>query len=223
MTMPRRDLPPPPPPAHLRAWLDDSVVRADRARFLAELGRQELGLGRLLLLWVIAAVVTLGWTCVGLALMSFEQDQRLEDLVGVVYGVLGAGVLVPAGFWFARGVRRDRQVRRLLAAWAATDPDPAADARLRSPGRSLVWLLASCALGAVGLWVSLGAALGARPGAQTYGEVTYLMGMGTILWVTGLLGGAKAVAHYRWAVRAFTPRALLPGSRSASTVPPPHG
>jgi len=28
-----------------------------------------------------------------------------------------------------------------------------------------------------------------------------LMGLGTILWLTGLIGAAKAVGHYRWAVR----------------------
>ncbi|MCB5182530.1 hypothetical protein [Streptomyces antimicrobicus] len=219
--MPRRDLPPPPPPAHLRGRLDETAVRADRARFLRELGRQELGPGRLVLLWAVAAVVALGWSCVGLALMSFEQDRRLEDLVGVVYAVLGAGVLVPAGFWFAWGARRDRQVRRLLSAWAAAAPDPVADGPLRAPGRSLAWLLVSCVPGAAGLWLALGTALRARPGVTTYGEVTYLMGLGTILWLTGLLGAAKAAAHYRWALRVLTPRA--PGRRSASTEHLPPG
>ncbi|MCX4818783.1 hypothetical protein OG883_02475 [Streptomyces sp. NBC_01142] len=28
-----------------------------------------------------------------------------------------------------------------------------------------------------------------------------VMGLGFIIWLTGLLGVAKAVSHYRWAVR----------------------
>ncbi|MFJ3925715.1 hypothetical protein [Streptomyces sp. NPDC090022] len=219
--MPRRDLPPLPPPAHLRAWLDDSVVRADRARFLEDLGRRSLGPGRLLLLWAIAAVFAFGWSFVGMALMSFEQDRALEDIFGAVYAALGAGVLVPAGFWLAWGARRDRQVRQLLCAWAEFEPDPVVDARLRAPGLSLGWLLPSLGLCALGLWVTFGTAATARPGSDTYGEVAYHMGLGMILWITGLLGVGKAAAHYRWALRALT--APGRGSRSASTGLPPHG
>uniref|UniRef100_A0AAU2JUV2 Uncharacterized protein n=1 Tax=Streptomyces sp. NBC_00049 TaxID=2903617 RepID=A0AAU2JUV2_9ACTN len=203
--MPRRDLPPPPPPAHLRAWLDETAVRADRARFLRELGRRSLGIGRLLLLWVVSAVFALGWSFVGMGWMAFEEGDSLSFVFGLVFAALGAGVLVPAGFWFAWGARRDRQVRRLLCAWAETDRDPAVDAEVRAPGRSLTWLLASAALGAVGLWVTFGIALSARPGRETYGEVGYGMGLGMILWITALLGMGKAGAHYRWAVRAFRP------------------
>lgn len=58
-------------------------------------------------------------------------------------------------------------------------------------------------LGAFGLYVTFGSAVSARPGSTTYGEVTYYMGLGMILWITGLLGLGKAGAHYRWAVRAF--------------------
>ncbi|MEU7554525.1 hypothetical protein AB0B01_19670 [Streptomyces sp. NPDC044571] len=201
--MTSRDLPPPPPPAHLRAWMDEDVVRADRARFLADLGRRSLGLGRLLLLWAVAAVFALGWTFVGMALMAIEEHDPLSYLFGLIFAVLGAGVLIPAGFWFAWGAKRDRQVRRLLQAWAEYDPDPTAAAGLRAPGRSLAWLLASFAMGALGLWVTFGAAASARPGETTYGEVTYYMGFGMILWITGLLGLGKAGAHYRWAVRVF--------------------
>ncbi|MGW7102582.1 hypothetical protein [Streptomyces sp. NPDC054838] len=201
--MPRRDLPPPPPPAHLRDWLDESAVRADRARFLRELGRRTLGPGRLLLLWAVAAVFALGWTFIGMALMSFESQEPLSYLFGLLFGALGAGVLVPAGIWFAKGAERDRQMRHLLCAWADCDRDPAADAQVRAPWRSLTWLLASFALGALGLWVTFGTAAGARPGEVTYGEVTYFMGLGLILWITGLLGLGKAGAHYRWALRSF--------------------
>ncbi|MEU6892864.1 hypothetical protein ABZ934_13890 [Streptomyces sp. NPDC046557] len=201
--MSSRDLPPPPPPAHLRDWMDESVVRADRARFLKELGRRTLGPGRLLLLWAVAAVFALGWTFIGMALMAFESGDPLSYLFGLIFGVLGVGVLVPAGIWFAKGAERDRQMRHLLCAWAESDRDPAADALVRAPWRSLTWLLTSFALGVLGLWVTFGTAAGARPGEVTYGEVTYFMGLGLILWITGLLGLGKAGAHYRWAARAF--------------------
>ncbi|MYT26625.1 hypothetical protein GTW69_41265 [Streptomyces sp. SID7760] len=204
MSMPRRDLPPPPPPAHLRDWLDENAVRADRARFLKDLGRRSLGLGRLLLLWAVAAVFALGWSFVAMALISFETPgDPLSYLFGLIFGLLGAGVLIPAGFWFARGARRDRLVHQLLCAWAESDRDPAADAGVRAPGLSLTWLLASFAMGALGLYVTFGSAASARPGVTTYGEITYYMGLGMILWITGLLGLGKAGAHYRWAVRAF--------------------
>lgn len=203
MCMPRRDLPPPPPPAHLRAWLDDGLVRADRARFLGELGRSSIGFGRLLLLWAVAAVFALGWTFVGMALMAFEEHDPLSYAFGLIFAALGVGVLIPAGFWFTWGARRDRQVRRLLCAWAAADRDPSCDGRVRAPGRSLTWLLASAAVGASGLWVTFGTALAARPGSGTNAEIAYFMGLGLIFWVTGLLGLGKAGAHYRWAVRAF--------------------
>ncbi|MFE3935092.1 hypothetical protein ACFXPJ_15235, partial [Streptomyces goshikiensis] len=104
--MPRRDLPPPPPPAHLRAWMDERAVRADRARFLRELGRRALGVGQLLLLWAVSAVFALGWSFVGMALMAFEQGDAGSKVLGLVFAVLGAGVLVPAGIWFAWGARR---------------------------------------------------------------------------------------------------------------------
>ncbi|MFD3700472.1 hypothetical protein ACFWUZ_30840 [Streptomyces sp. NPDC058646] len=201
--MPRSQLPPPPPPAHVRARLDDTAVRADRARFLEDLGRRSLGLGQLLLLWSVAAVCALGWSFFGMGLMAFEGGDLVSVPLGVVFILLGAGVLVPAGFWFARGARHDLQVRRLLSAWAAADRDPVTDRRLRAPARSLTWLLASFLLAAAGLWVAFGVAATARPGEDTYGEVAYCMGLGMILWITGLLGMGKAGVHYRWAVRAF--------------------
>ncbi|MGP3687968.1 hypothetical protein ACTVZO_25310 [Streptomyces sp. IBSNAI002] len=201
--MSRRDLPPPPPPAHLRDWLDEAAVRADRARFLSDLGRRSLGVGRLLRLWAVAAVCVLGWCFVGMAWMAFEQHDPFGYVHGLVLAALGAGVLVPAGFWCVRGARRERQVRRLLQAWAESGRDPVADARVRAPGRSLTWLVASVALGAFGLWVAFAAAAPADPVRTTYGETAYLMGIGQILWVTGLLGLAKAAAHQRWAVRAL--------------------
>ncbi|MFE2330037.1 hypothetical protein ACFXD5_40075 [Streptomyces sp. NPDC059385] len=205
--MPRSALPPLPPPAHLRPWLDDAVLRADRARFLNDLSRRNLGIGRLLLLWAVAAVFVLGWTFVGMAWMALERHDLFEYVYGLIYAVLGVGVLIPAVFWFVRGARRDRKVRQLLYAWVESDHDPVADGRLRAPGQSLVWLLASFALGAIGLWVAFGAAASAGgPSRTTMGEIAYVMGTGQILWITGLLGLAKAVVHYRWAVRTFPPK-----------------
>ncbi|MFF1412748.1 hypothetical protein ACFVX6_23750 [Streptomyces sp. NPDC058289] len=217
--MPRRDLPPPPPPAHLRAWLDANAVRADRARFLGELGRRSLGFGRLLLLWAVSAVFALGWSFVGMALMAIETHDPFAYLFGLIFAVLGVGVLIPAGFWFAWGAKRDRQVRRLLCAWAELDRDPPVDAAVRAPGRSLIWLLASFALGGLGLWVTFGSAASARPGADTYGEVAYTMGLGMILWITALLGLGKAGAHYRWALRAFGGAGAGPGGAPGSGGP----
>ncbi|OKK21240.1 hypothetical protein AMK16_11260 [Streptomyces sp. CB00455] len=201
--MPRRDLPPPPPPAHLRAWLDEAVVRADRARILRELGRRSLGIGRLLLLWAVSGVFALGWSFVGMGLVAFEEGDPVSGVLGLVFVVLGVGVLVPGGFWFAWGARRDRQVRGLLSAWAQAGRDPAADSLLRAPGLGLAWLLASFGLGAAGLWLTFGVALSARPGEDTTAEVAYYMGLGMILWITALLGLGKAGAHYRWAIRTF--------------------
>ncbi|MCX5376456.1 hypothetical protein [Streptomyces sp. NBC_00091] len=203
--MPSRELPPPPPPAHLREWLDEGVVRADRARFLADLSRRSLGPGRLLSLWGVAAAFALGWTFVGLAVMSFASGGPLEYLVGAVHSVIALGVLVPAGLCFARGARRERQVRQLLCAWVVAGRDPETDARLRAPARSLVWLVASLVLGASGLWMAFASAAGARPGTDTYGEVAYFMGFGMILWITALLGLAKTATHYRWALRTTHP------------------
>ncbi|MFD7627104.1 hypothetical protein ACFV7Q_13895 [Streptomyces sp. NPDC059851] len=208
--MTRPGLPPPPPPADLRAVLDEAsvrAVRADRVRILRELGRRSLGPGRLLLLWAVAAVIALGWSLVGAGLMAFESSGPFSVVFGGVFALLGAGVMIPAGFWSARCVRRDRAVRRLLHAWAEVDPDPAADAWLRSPGPILFWALSSSAAAVFGLYVCFAAAAAAwaRPGGATYGEVTYTVGFGTILWITGLLGLGKAGAHHRWAVRAFPP------------------
>ncbi|MEU9032092.1 hypothetical protein AB0D46_32225 [Streptomyces sp. NPDC048383] len=206
MSMPPRDLPPPPPPAHLREWLDEDAVRADRARFLADLSRRSLGLERLLLLWAVAALFVIGWTFVGMAVAAFASGDPLSCFFGFVFGLIGLGVLVPAGSWFVRGFRQERQLSRLLWAWVEAVRDPAARAGgLRAPGRSLVWLAGSLALGGTGLWVAFGAAAAARPGEHTYGEVGYFMGLGMILWITGLLGLARAGVHHHRLARSGRP------------------
>ncbi|MFE3940258.1 hypothetical protein ACFXPJ_42590, partial [Streptomyces goshikiensis] len=101
----------------------------------------------------------------------------------------------------AGGARRSRGVRKLLGAGAVGDGHPAPDGLLRAPWLSLAWLLASLGPAALGLWLTFGVAVSARPGSDTYSEVAYYMGLGMILWITGLLGLGKAGAHYRWALR----------------------
>ncbi|MFD9535115.1 hypothetical protein [Streptomyces sp. NPDC060010] len=215
-------------------WTSPSYGRT--ARSLAELVRHNLGIERLLLLWAVAAVFALGWSFVGMALMAFEEGGPLARALGLVFAALAAGVLVSGGIWFGRGARLDRRIRQLQCAWAASDRDPAADRRLRAPGRSLAWLLSSLALGALGLRVTFGAAAGTRPGEGAYAELVLTMGLGLILWVTALLGLGKAGAHYRWALCALRPagpagrsvsygRRISPGAparRSASTGRPPR-
>ncbi|MFJ6937092.1 hypothetical protein [Streptomyces sp. NPDC101132] len=210
--MRRRDLPPP-PPALISPWPDATAARAERGRILGELVRHSLGLWTLLALWTVAGVCALGWSFVGMALMSFERGGG-ENLLGLLFLVLGTGVLVPGGLLLAAGARRDRRVRLLLGAWAASGHDPVTDPGHRAAGRSLGWLLASFGVCALGLWVTFGVAMGAAPGGAGSGRVAYCMGLGLILWITGLLGVAKAAVHYRWAVRAFA----RPGARSAGAA-----
>ncbi|MFD8144445.1 hypothetical protein [Streptomyces sp. NPDC059708] len=217
----RRDLPPPPPPAHLREWLDEGAVRADRARFLADLSRRTLGLGRLVLLWLTAAVFAIGWTFVSTAVMTFESGTGTEYAFGVVFALMGLAVLVPAGRYFVRGARQERRVHRLLCAWAVEDRDPGADTGLRAPVRILVWLLASLALGALGLWTAFTSAAGVRPGTDTVGQIGYFMGLGMILWITALLGLAKAATHYSWSLRARRPHPKRRADAPAPVRPRP--
>ncbi|WP_206731317.1 hypothetical protein [Streptomyces sp. C] len=214
--LPARELPPPPPPAHLREWLDEGAVRADRERFLADLSRRSLGLGRLLSLWCVAGAFALGWTLAGLAVTAFTAGGGLG---GVACSAAGAAVLLYAGLCLARGARQERRVRRLLCAWVLAGHDPEADARLRAPARSAVWLTASLALGGFGLWLAFASASGARPGTDTYGEVAYFTGCGMILWITALLGLAKATAYHRWTTPAPRARAPRPRPRPAESSP----
>ncbi|WP_433546131.1 hypothetical protein ACQPZG_14010 [Streptomyces sp. CA-294286] len=207
--MPRLPLPPPPPPPYLRSWPGREAMLADRARAMEELGRRWLGAPAAVGFWLYAALLAVGWCCVGVALQTFEGGVFPDVLIGGVFLLLGVGALVPAVVLLGLGVRRDRTVRERLRAWGELGPDPAVDARLRAPGRSLGWLLPSFVLAAAGLWTSLGYAATARPGAATYADAAYFIGMGFVMWVVGLLGTVKAVGHYRWAVR-------LPAGRPAA-------
>ncbi|MFD5426899.1 hypothetical protein [Streptomyces sp. NPDC127084] len=203
--MPRgRRLPPPPPPEALRSWPDREALLADRAAVLGDLTTRLIGIPRLLVFLLQLAMLQLGWGIAGSGLASLGPDGPYDPLsmilIVVAFGI-ATGVLVPAGLLVGSGIGRDRRIRALLDQWAALDRDPAGDARFRAPGPSLCWLLSCFVFGAFGLWLSFAIPASAQPGATTYGEVAYFMGVGVICWVMGLIGAAKAVTHYRWALR----------------------
>ncbi|MFJ2739048.1 hypothetical protein ACIO3O_05225 [Streptomyces sp. NPDC087440] len=201
--MPRPPLPPPPPPVPYRTWPDPEAMRADRARAMRELGRRALGAPAAVGFWLYALLLAVGWGCVGVALQTFEQGLFPDVLIGGIFLVLGVGAIVPAAILLGLGVRRDRTIRQRLSQWRELGADPAVDARVRAPGRSLAWLLPSFALAALGLGTSVGWAAAARPGADTYADAAFFIGAGCVMWVVGLLGMVKAVGHYRWAVRGM--------------------
>ncbi|MEE1756065.1 hypothetical protein [Streptomyces sp. SP18CS02] len=214
--MSRRDSPPPPPPppAHLRTWPDRAALLADRSLAMGELNDRLLGGKRLTLFLLMLAALHVGWAFVGGGLVSLDGVVDVFSVLFVAIGVCaGLSVMVPAVFVVARGVRQDRRLREVFARWAVLDRSPAHDARLRAPGMSLVWLLLSFLLCALGLWISFTVPASARPGETGYGEVTYFMGAGLIFWIVGLIGVTKAVGHYRLVIR------LLPPVPSATAAP----
>lgn len=203
--MSRRTLPPPPPPEEIRAWPGREALIADRARAMGELIRLSIGVPRLLLLWLTAAGFAVGWTLIGGALKALEESVDLfSHLFVAILAGLGLACMLPTGLVIGFGIRRDSVVRERLHQWASWDRDPARDARLRAPGASLFWFVPSFLLCALGLWMCFTVPATAKPGRETYAEVVFLMGLGFIVWLTGLLGVAKAVSHYRWAVRLLT-------------------
>ncbi|MEU1147185.1 hypothetical protein ACFYO9_04820 [Streptomyces sp. NPDC005863] len=203
--MPSRTLPPPPPPVYLRTWPDRQTLLTDRGMALEELHRRHLGVGRLLLLWLYGLGGSVGWALLVQPLQMLADKDSSGFLLGPVLGALGLAVLAPSVIGVVYAVRYDRRIRHLSAAWLALDHHPASDARLRSPALSLLWLLSSLAVCTLGLWASFAAAAYAEPGRDTYADVVQGMGVGLIVWLTGLLGAAKAVGHYRWAVRMLAP------------------
>ncbi|MFF9849868.1 hypothetical protein [Streptomyces litmocidini] len=219
---PRTPLPPPPPPVELQSWPDREARLADRALALDELGRRLLGGGRLALFLLWFLLLELGWSLIGVLLIEIGAPlpDPMMTMLGVFAAVPGLGILVPAVWLTARSLRRDRTVRERLVLWAALDRHGPTDARLRAPVLSVCWLLLSFAMCGTGLWLGF-----AVPGAATrddgYGLVAYGMGVALILWVTGLTGLAKAVGHYRFAVRltAHPPRA---GRSASSGLPRPE-
>ncbi|TXS56487.1 hypothetical protein [Streptomyces sp. t39] len=209
--MSRRDqLPPPPPPEGSRAWPHRYALLADRARALEELHRRSIGVSVLAGLWALAGGFAAGWVLFAVALRVYvEGVDPLSVLFAGVLAVLGVGFMVPTGLLIGFGLARDGRVRRRLRAWSALDADPPRDAAYVTPGLGLTWLLPSFVLCACGLWLSFVVPATARRGEDTLPGVVLLMGLGAIAWLTGLIGTAKAVAHYRWALRLL-PRAVRP-------------
>ncbi|MFF5725551.1 hypothetical protein [[Kitasatospora] papulosa] len=200
----RSPLPPPPPPVEIRAWPDRDALLRDRAVVLDELVRMFIGPARLGVLWLWAGVAAFGWSLVGAAFLMFEDA---GDALGVVPGVVvlagGAAAMVPGLVLLVVGAARDLRVHRLLVEWGGLDHDPAGDVRLRVPRASLLWLLTSFTLCAVGLFACVVVPATARAGEETYGLVALLMGLGFLAWLTGLTGLVKAFAHRRWVLRVL--------------------
>lgn len=170
---------------------------------MAELTRRLIGGSRLAVFLVWLATLQLGWGICGAGLIMLDESlDPISGLFACFFAALGLGAVVPAVYFLARGVSQDRRARERLVLWAALDGDRAADARLREPVLSVVWLLLSLALCAVGLWLSLAApAEVVGPGRGGYGTVAYLMGAALGLWIGGLIGATKAIGHFRLAVR----------------------
>ncbi|MBT2367858.1 hypothetical protein J7E88_21730 [Streptomyces sp. ISL-10] len=201
-------LPPPPPPTRIQAWPDRESLLADRAKAMGELHRASIGVWRLAQLWLLVSGFTVGWVSVGAALRVFyEAIDVFSHLFGGVLLLLGTAFIVPTGLLIGFGLVRDGKVRARLREWSALDSDPARDARFTSPGLSLTWFVPSFLMCAGGLWTCFAVPAGAEPGENTVPEVVLLMGLGMILWLTGLIGVAKAVGHYRWALRLVPRRA----------------
>lgn len=219
---PRTPLPPPPPPAELQSWPDREARLADRALALDELGRRLLGGGRLVLFLLWFLLLQLGWSLIGVLLIAIGAplSDPMTTMFGILTAVPGLGILVTAVWLTVRGLRRDRTVRERLVGWAVLDRHGPTDARLRAPVLSACWLLLSFAMCATGLWMGFAVPAGVSRD-DGYGLVAYGMGAALILWVTGLTGLAKAVGHYRFAVRltAHRPR---DGRSASSGLPRPE-
>jgi hypothetical protein len=200
----RSPLPPPPPPVEIRSWPDRDALLRDRSLILGELVRMHVGRGRLATLWMWGAVAAFGWSFVGFAIVGFEESYDVFSAVlGITCIAIGACLLVPSAVFVAVGLARDRRVRRLLAEWGGLDRDPEGDKPLRMPGLGAAWMVMSFALCAVGLYTCVVVPASARAGEETYGLVAFLMGLGLIAWLTGLIGLVKAFAHRRWVLRVL--------------------
>lgn len=177
---------------------------ADRARAMDDLTGRHLGPGRLARFWLLVVGAAFGWATVGAALRAFEgPGDPLTAVFGAGLGAVGLAGVVTCWIFIGLGARRDRTIRQLLAGWAEVGRgDGFSAAQWCVPGLSLAWLLSSVVVCGLGLWSSLGFAVRARPGTDTYVDAVFFIGLGLILWVAGLVGAAKAVGHYRWAVRA---------------------
>ncbi|MER5359451.1 hypothetical protein [Streptomyces sp. NPDC002785] len=200
----RAQLPPPPPPVEIRSWPDREALLTDRAEVLGELVKMHISPGRLAMLWLWGALCAVGWSLVGAALITLEETYDVfSALLGVILGGMGACCTVPAIILVIIGLIRDRDIRRLLAAWGELDRDPVRDARLRMPGVSLVWLLMSFALCALGLYACIAFPATSEAARDSFGLVALVMGLGMTGWLVGLIGITKAFAHRRWVLRTL--------------------
>lgn len=191
----------------MRTWPDDRALLADRAGILGWLVQHSMGPARFTQFVLLVAGAQFGWLLVGEVLRALNEGADVFSvLLGALLAAFGLGVMVAAGIVLFLLVRRDGAMRRLIHEWAILASDPERDARLRLPGMSLCWLLVSFVAGAFGLWLALETPANARRGDDTYAEVAYVIGAGTLLWIAGLIGVTKAVAHYRWAVRLAAAR-----------------
>ncbi|MEK8144547.1 hypothetical protein NKH18_31145 [Streptomyces sp. M10(2022)] len=130
----------------IRSWTGRDALLRDRALILGELVKMHVGRGRLATLWLWAAVAALGWSCVGSAIMMFEESyDGFGVLVGLVAVIIGACLLIPAVVFVVIGLARDRRVRGLLDEWGALDRDPEGTCRCgcRGPVRP-GWRCRSC-------------------------------------------------------------------------------
>ncbi|MBT2492526.1 hypothetical protein J7E96_29265 [Streptomyces sp. ISL-96] len=170
-----------------------------------ELIARDLGAGRLVRFWLLVGGAALGWGIVGAALQAFDgPGDPLTAILGAGFGAVGLACVVVCWIFIGMGVWRDRTVRQLVVDWAEVGRGHGfSAAQWRLPGLSLAWLLSSVVVCGLGLWSSLGFAVRARPGSETYADAVFFIGLGVILWVAGLFGAVKAVKHYRWAVRAL--------------------
>ncbi|WP_199550625.1 hypothetical protein [Streptomyces sp. N35] len=207
-------LPPPPPPGHIATWPDRSSLLADRSRALQALTGGGLGLGRLVLLWLTGLLALFGWGMLCMPLLWLGSGDVMGFILGPVCALLGLAALVPAVIIVVRGARTDRRVRELTEAWIELDEERQSVRALRSPGLSLAWLLLSFVPCAGGLWVSFG---GTHAANDRY-EAVLALGAGTLLWVTGLLGIAKANGHRQWILRTLGSSRPLGNSRTNSPV-----
>ncbi|MFD4858206.1 hypothetical protein [Streptomyces atratus] len=200
----RAQLPPPPPPVEIRTWPDREALLTDRAVVLGELVKMHVSPGRLVALWLWGALCAVGWSLVGAALITFEETYDIfSALLGVIVAVMGACCAVPAIVFVVIGLRRDQKIRRLLGAWGQLDRDPVRDVQLRMPGVSLVWLLMSFTLCALGLYACIAVPATAEAAQDSFGLVVLVTGLGMTGWNIGLIGIIKAFAHRRWVLRVL--------------------
>ncbi|AXG79762.1 hypothetical protein [Streptomyces paludis] len=189
---------------------DRDALLADRTEIMAELARRGLSVGRLAVLWLLGAVGVAGWAAVGLAVRSVETG-GLGVLTGLVSLVLALVLLVPAAIGAGKWLNGGRDVRQRLEAWAALGR--VTDSGLRVHARCVGWLLPSVALCLLGLATVLPACVAimdATDGSAdaesfTLGGVTYSLGLGATVLLTGLLGLFQTVDHQLWAERLLHP------------------